>query len=94
MLFTWNNSKNDKLIKERGFGFDDIEDAIRNGGLVSIQRHENQKQYSHQIVLVVKVKNYIHKVPCIILQEEPKVIHMITAFKDRKLNKKHQEGEI
>ena len=93
MLFTWDNDKNEKLIRERGFGFDDIEEAIRSGQLINIQKHENQRDYAHQIVLVINMNNYIHKVPCIILQEEPKVIYMVTAFKDRKLNKKYSAGE-
>jgi len=89
MLFTWNNDKNKKLIADRGFSFEDIEEAVRNGKLISIQKHTNTTDYKHQIVMIVEVKGYLHKVPCIVLQESPKIIYMITAFKDRKLNKKY-----
>lgn len=92
MKFTWNKEKNEILKETRNISFEEISEAILNGNLLDIEDNSGS-QYSHQLlffVLVVK-DNYVYKVPCVELEKPFKVIHLITAFKDRKANKKYNK---
>lgn len=92
MIFKWNADKNKKLIKERNISFDEIRDSILENGYLYAKKHKNE-EYKHQVCLFVLVDNYVYQAPCIILQDNPKIIYLITAFKDRKANKKYY-GDI
>lgn len=87
MLFRWNLDKNLKLINERGISFDAIQEAIENDCLVDIKRQTRK----HQIIMFVVIDDYVWEVPSIVLQEEPKVIYFITAYKSRKATKLWRE---
>ncbi|WP_373478585.1 hypothetical protein [Geminocystis sp.] len=44
--FNWNESKNNLLIKERNISFPDVIKAIKEGDLLGVIDHYNQKKYS------------------------------------------------
>ena len=87
--------KRDVLKALENISFEEISEAILNGNLLDIEDNSGS-QYSHQLlffVLVVK-DNYVYKVPCVELEKPFKVIHLITAFKDRKLTKSTTNKEL
>lgn len=83
MIFRWNLEKNLKLINERGISFDAIQEAIENNGLIEVIK-QTRDAYRHQIIMLVVIDDYVWEVPSIVLQEKPKVIYFITAYKSRK----------
>ena len=85
MIFKWNVDKNKKIIQERNISFEEIQYEIEAGNLVDAK--VNIKiEYKHQIKLLVLINNYIWEVPSIIIQDSPKIIYFVTAFKNRKEN--------
>ena len=82
MLFKWHLEKNQKLINERNISFDEIQEALEAGKLIDIKK-QKRNEYSHQMILLVLIDDYIWEVPAIILQENLKIIFLITAFKSR-----------
>ncbi len=77
----WKPEKNDKLKNERNVSFEDIEEAISDGGLMAILENSN---YADQIVLVVSFENEIWAVPA---TERKGLTVLWTAFPSRKLRK-------
>jgi len=45
-------------------GFEDVVEAIMQNQLIQIDDHSNQVKYSKQKVLLVKMDNYVRKIPC------------------------------
>jgi len=90
MIFRRNLEKSLKLIKERGISFDAIQESIENDYLIDIKR-QTRSEYKHQIIMLVVIDNYVWEVPSIVLQEDPKVIYFITAYKSRKATKLWRE---
>lgn len=83
--YFWNSEKNELLNKDRGFGFEDIVEALDSGGLLDDIPHLND-QYSNQRIYVVNVEGYAVMVPYV---EEDDYIFLKTAFYSRKANKKY-----
>ena len=90
MIFRWNLEKNLKLINERGVSFDAIQEAIENDCLIDVKK-QTKSEYNHQIIMLVIINDYIWEVPSIVLQEDPKVIYFITAYRSRKATKLWRE---
>jgi uncharacterized DUF497 family protein len=85
-VFEWDENKNKLLKEERGISFEEIVDAIEKDQIVGIEVNKN---YPNQSILCIRINNYIYAVP---IEEREDKIRLITAFKDRKLNKKY--GDI
>lgn len=83
-MIIWDDSKNQKLLNERGISFDEISEIILRKGYLDIL--ENPSRPSQQI-FVIKFNNYIYNVPFII--DSQSNIILKTAFPSRKLNKKY-----
>nr|WP_023893590.1 hypothetical protein [Francisella tularensis]AHB60808.1 hypothetical protein N894_0040 [Francisella tularensis subsp. novicida PA10-7858] len=86
MIFRWNLEKNLKLINERGISFDAIQEAIESNGLIKVVK-QARDEYKHQIIMLVVIDDYVWEVPSIVLQENPKIIYFVTAYKSRKATK-------
>ncbi|MCF6766653.1 DUF4258 domain-containing protein [Thiotrichales bacterium 19S3-7] len=80
----WSDEKNEVLIKERGIGFEQVREKIINGDIVDVIDHPNQKDYSHQKILLINFDDYIYAVPYV---EDKQHIFLKTIFPTRKLTK-------
>jgi uncharacterized DUF497 family protein len=88
--FDWNDEKNERLKKERGVSFEQVELAIASGDLVDRIRHPNPIKYPNQKVLLVMIENYIYSVPYI---EDNEKIFLKTIIPNRKATKRYLEGK-
>ena len=61
--FTWSASKNELLVGQRGISFENVIDAMEQGGLIDVRDHPNQDRYPGQSVYVVEVAEYLYLVP-------------------------------
>lgn len=81
-VFDWNESKNRKLIEERGISFEAIVAHIEEGNLISVipgkGAFKNQKQ------LIVLVNRYVYIVPCV---EDNGKVFLKTIIPSRKMTK-------
>ncbi|GMO62129.1 MAG: hypothetical protein Ta2D_08420 [Rickettsiales bacterium] len=89
MKFRWDEDKNQKLIRERGFSYNDL---LYNG--VRLETRQNtssnhKDQFEHHIFY----KDYVYKIAFLI--ESDGTSFFKTAYPDRKLTKKYkEEGKI
>ena len=84
--FTFNISKNKKLLADRGIGFEQIICELEANMELDIVEHPNKAQYLKQKMFIIEIKNYIYAVP--FLQEE-NCFFLKTIFPSRKLTKKY-----
>lgn len=92
MIFRWSTEKNKQLIAKRSISFDEIQEAIESGNLIDA-RVNTKEDYKHQMKLLVLIDGYVWEVASIVLQEKPKVIYLVTAFRNRKENKKYRSAK-
>ncbi len=83
--FVWDAAKNAWLKHVRGISFEEILEALAEGGLLDTLEHPNPK-YTGQKLLVVKIKEYVHLVP---FEETGDEIHLKTIIPSRKQTKKY-----
>jgi len=81
MVFDWDSDKNEWLRKERDISFEQIVVAVESGDLLEVLAHPNQERYGHQIVMLVKIDNYVYAVPTVVQKD---VFFMKTAYPSRK----------
>ncbi|HMK55918.1 MAG TPA: DUF4258 domain-containing protein [Dissulfurispiraceae bacterium] len=81
MVFDWNTDKNEWLRKERDISFEQIVVAVESGDLLEVLAHPNQGRYGHQIVMLVKIEDYVYAVPTVVQKD---VFFMKTAYPSRK----------
>ena len=79
--FEFNYEKNNKLLKERGIGFEQIIALIERDYVLDTIPHKNQDQYPSQRVYVIDVDNYCYLVPHVI---DGKEIFLKTIIPSRK----------
>ena len=61
--FDWNSKKNQKLIEDRGFSFEDASYYLLNGGLIDDVSHPNPEKYPNQRIFVIDVEGYAYLIP-------------------------------
>lgn len=86
-IIRWDETKNKKLKKERGVGFELIFSLIEDGLIVDIRdnpSYDNQKYYFFII------DDYVYCVPAIETEEE---IFLKTIFPSRKYTKLIKKGQ-
>lgn len=88
-IYKWNVDKNQELILKRAVSFEEVIEAINNGDLLDIIQHYNQDRYSHQKILVVKIRDYVYLVPFV---ENKSEIFLKTIIPSRKMKKKYLGG--
>ena len=81
--FIWKPEKNERLKKERGLSFEQIEEAILSSGFRGTLIH---RVHPEQILIIVLVEDYIVAVPAMVKASE---IMLRTAYYSRKLNKRY-----
>ena len=89
-FYSWNQTKNEQLKKERGICFEDIVLRINTGNTLGIVGHPNQKRYPDQMIAIINVDGYAYMVPFIIQKEG---IFLKTIIPSRKYTKKYLKGE-
>ena len=84
MTFTkpiiWDEDKNLSLRRERGVSFEEVLAAL-DGDLLDVIDHPNERQYAHQKMLVVAIRNYAYVVPYV---ENDKHVFLKTIYPSRK----------
>ncbi len=83
-VFRWDETKNQKLLIERGLSFEMIVEYIQAGFLLDDITHPNQDKYPHQKMLVVNVNKYVCLVPYI---EKENELFLKTIIPSRKATK-------
>ena len=88
MKFNWNPIKNEILkAGERSVSFEEISEAMDNGGIIADVPHPNKEKYPRQRIAMVIFRDYIWQVPYIIEPDGTKFLQ--TAFPSREANKKY-----
>lgn len=83
---SWNPTKNQQLIAERGISFEDIVFYIQQGQLLDDIVHPNSEKYPEQRIFVISVDDYVHLVPYVENREE---IFLKTVIPSRKATKQY-----
>jgi len=89
MKFRYNQEKNTKLVLERGIGFEELIQEVRNGNLLESITHHNIKNYPNQKIMHVKILDKVYVVPYVI--EKDGAIFLKTLYPSRKATKKHSK---
>lgn len=84
----WDQEKNEKLKKERGFSFDDIIYYIQKGSLLGIIKHQDQQKYKGQKIYIVRIEDYVYLVPFVETKEE---VFLKAIIPSRKATKQYLE---
>jgi len=84
--YTFNTEKNLWLKQVRHISFEQVIEAIEQGGLLDVRPHPDQKRYAHQEMYVVEIRRYAYIVPFI---QEENAIFLKTIYPSRKANKKY-----
>lgn len=87
--FTWNETKNRQLSESRGITFEEVVEAIAQGGLLDIIEHYNTEQYSHQKIFIIQIKDYVYLIPFV---ENESEVFLKTIVPSRKMKKKYLGG--
>lgn len=87
--FEYSLEKDDLLKKRRGIGFEDVIDAIENGGLIKNVKHPNRIKYPHQWMYIVRIGDYIWSVPYVITDAGKSFLK--TVYPNRQLKKKYEK---
>lgn len=88
--FEWDNSKNEKLKKERGIFFEEIVFHLERGDILDILEHPNQDKYLGQRIFVINVEGYAYLVPFVETEDE---VFLKTIIPSRKATKRYLGGE-
>jgi hypothetical protein len=62
-VFDWSDEKDAKLRDERGVGFQDAVFHIEQGDVQAIAAHPNQDKYPDQMIMYVRIGDYVYLVP-------------------------------
>jgi uncharacterized DUF497 family protein len=88
--FEWDETKNNKLLIERGIGFEEVVVAIQNGHLLGIVKGK-EPNYSHQKIFVVFIDGYTYAVPFV---EDNHHLFLKTIYPSRVLHKIYYEDVV
>ena len=87
--YTYSKVKDEKLLVERGIGFEEIIILLEAGNFLTRLEHPNKKKYPNQFVYEIEIADYVYWVPCVINENE---IFLKTIFPNRKATKKFKKG--
>jgi uncharacterized DUF497 family protein len=85
LSFRYSQEKNEKIIKERGIGFEEIIQYMYEGNILAIRVHPNKAKYPNQKIIYVRVLKEVYSVPFI--TENDGTIYLKTLFPSRKARK-------
>jgi uncharacterized DUF497 family protein len=82
----WDEEKNQRLLDERGIGFEDVLEAIESGRILADEAHPNPSRYGHQRLLIVEISGYACVVPYV---QEGNRRFLKTIYRSRIYQKKY-----
>ncbi|MCZ8156841.1 MAG: toxin [Leptospira sp.] len=86
----WSIKENRILLEERDISFEIVEEYIKNGHIVAVKNHPNQKNYPGQKIFILDILEYIYLVPFVENEEE---IFLKTIIPSRKVTKESLWGK-
>lgn len=86
----WSIEKNRILSEERDISFEIVEEYIKNGHIVEVKNHPNQKHYPGQKIFILDILEYIYLVPFVENEEQ---IFLKTIIPSRKATKEYLGGK-
>ncbi len=84
--FDWNEEKNSQLKETRKVGFEDVVTAFREGRLIDVIDHPNQKKYKGQKIMFLIINDYVYAVPYI---EDSDKFFLKTIYPSRTATQKY-----
>lgn len=84
MKIVFDESKNNKLKKERGVDFETVIEKMTEGKIILDFKHPNDKKYLNQRIMVIDINGYPYCVPYLKTKDE---IVLKTIFPDRRFKK-------
>ena len=87
--YSWDATKNEKLIAGRGISFEKAVFAIENGKLLDTVDHPNTTRYKHQRMFVIEYEGYVYLVPFV---QNNEAIFLKTIIPSRKAARKYKGG--
>jgi uncharacterized DUF497 family protein len=88
--FSWDDKKNQLLIKERNISFEDVVYALAKGQLLDIVSNPNQEKYEGQKIFILYINDYAYLVP---FHESDQEIYLVTIIPSRKATRKYLRGK-
>jgi len=85
-IIRWNKQKNQQLQRDRGIGFETVEQVISTGSVLDIIQHPNLEKYPSQRIFILEIDNYVYLVPFVENEQE---IFLKTIIPSRKMKKKY-----
>ena len=86
--YKWNPDKNELLKRTRGISFEQVVLHIEQGDLIDIIDHPDQIKHNGQMILFVRIRNYMFAVPFI---KDGNDWFLKTIMPSRKATKKYLE---
>ena len=84
--FSWSEEKNEWLKRTRGISFKEVEFHIKQGNLLDMEDHPNQTRYPGQVIFIVAINSYAHKVPAVPTETG---YFLKTAYPNSKANREY-----
>lgn len=85
----WDEEKNQRLLDDRGIGFEHVLEAIESGRILADEAHPNPSRYGHQRILVVEISGYACVVPYV---RKGNQWFLKTIYRSRVYQKKYLPG--
>ncbi len=84
MKIVFDETKNNKLKKERGVDLETVIEKMTEGKIILDFKHPNDKKYLNQRIMVIDINGYPYCVPYLKTKDE---IVLKTIFPDRRFKK-------
>jgi len=88
--FEWDINKSERLKRERGIGFEDIEEAIKAGRVLDDIPHPSPERYPGQRLLIVQIDDYAYVVPFVPSETGG---FLKTLYASRRMTRRYLEQE-
>ncbi len=83
-MFIWDPTKNEKLKKERGVSFEEVEQIVLRGEHLAVAQNPT---HNHQYVFIVTLGEYVHIVPFVYDKDDNIILK--TIYPSRKHHKRY-----
>jgi hypothetical protein len=85
-IFFFDAEKSTKLIKIRGFCFEEIIEVLESKGPLDVFKHPNADKYPNQMVYAIEFNGNVYLVPFI---KDGDKVFLKTAFPSRKATRRY-----
>lgn len=83
MEFEWDAEKSAKVKAERGASFEELQAAINEGGLLAVEKGNDEPE---QFLFIVNLEG---KIWCVVVERRVEALRIVTAYQSRKWRKKY-----